>query len=84
MPTPLANRPDLPAHLTEVWRDFQRLSRSRPIAGMNGAPLPIPFEVLDRYAARFGPQGPRAFELWMELIQAMDDAYRRVWAEKNG
>ena len=83
MPQPLADKPELADHLTEVWRDFQRLGRSRPVAGMNGAPMPIPFEAMDRYWARFGTRDDRAFELWLELVQAADDAYRQVWAEKQ-
>jgi len=81
MPEPLQNRPEMPPHLAEVWSDFETLSRSRPVAGMNGAPLPIPFETMDRYWSRFGVGGARRFEMWMQLIQAADDAYRQAAAE---
>ena len=80
MPSPLANRPELPAHLGEVWQDFNRLSRSRAVT-MNGAPMPIPFEAMDRYWDRFGVGGAQAFEAWMQLIQAADDAYRKMAAQ---
>lgn len=84
MPAPLANRPELPDHLAEVWKDFLRLGRSRPVAGMSGAPMPIPFETLDRYWARFGVGGTRSFEVWMGLIQAADDAHLQVLSERRG
>lgn len=51
-----------------------RLSRSRQYA-MDGQPLPIPFEAIDRYAARFGPHGTDAFDDWLSLIETMDQAW---------
>lgn len=56
-----------------------RLSRSRPYAGMDGQPLPIPFEAIDRYAQRFGPHTAEGFEWFLQMVQAMDDA----WLERQ-
>lgn len=69
----LARRPELPAHLAGPWQAFCALSRGRP-HGMAG-PLPIAFEAIDRYAARFGPSDEDDFAELLELLAAMDRAF---------
>ena len=66
----LENEPELYPHLYDVWEAFHRLSSSRQVS-MGGAGA-IPFEVIDRYAERFGVED---FETFYHLIAALDGAY---------
>lgn len=66
----LDKKPVLEPHLVHVWHDFWFLDRSRPL-GFGGVG-PIPFEAMDRYAARFGPHCPLRFRQWCDLLVAVD------------
>lgn len=58
-----------------------RLSRSRRYE--QGQPLPIPFEVIDRYCQRFGPHDTDEFERFLTLIEVMDATFlKRVRQEQ--
>jgi len=52
---------------------YFRLARSRPYE--QGQPLPIPFAVVDRYCARFGPHDTDEFNRFLTMIEAMDSAF---------
>lgn len=73
VPPALERRPELPDHLTTLWQDYIRLSRSRRYE--QGQPLPIPLDILDRYCQRFGPYTTDEFERFITLIEVMDAAY---------
>lgn len=68
MPTALQQEPELADDLYVVYEDYARLSASR---GMNGG---IPFDSIDRYAARYGPHSMDEFDRWYQLIRAIDAA----------
>lgn len=63
-------------HLDEVpyWDAFMFLSSSRPRAGMDAVPLPIPWSEIDRYANRFRFEGDQ-FVALLNHLQALDSAY---------
>jgi len=70
--------PELSELLDGVYRTFLELSGSRQSSGM-GAIGRIPFEVADRYAARFGIGD---FEDFWALISSMDDVFLRYHSER--
>lgn len=45
---------------------------------------PIPFEAIDRWAARFGPHEPGAFRTFFDHISALDGAYLEHKANQRG
>lgn len=61
--------PTLPPRLERIHEAFWRLSPSRSQGWGAG---PIPFDAIDRYAARYGFQ---EFEEFDQLIRAMDAVY---------
>lgn len=65
-------------HLLWVWRAFSHLTASRHIGA--GAAGGIPFEAIDRYAARYEVDD---FERFHSLIAAMDATYLRIVNKKN-
>jgi hypothetical protein len=74
----LDNRPTVYPDNRWIHEAFNLLNNSRPFipAGMGGAaPAPIPFEALDRFAARFGPHSVDDFERFVNLVTAMDNVY---------
>jgi len=78
-PSPLDDEPDeVHDHLLWVWRAFGHLTASRHIG--TGAAGGIPFEAIDRYAARYEVDD---FERFHSLIAAMDATYLRIVNKKN-
>lgn len=74
----LRDRPELEPHLDFEWRAFRDLRNDR-ITGMSvGA---IWWTSLNAYAARRGIDDPDAFDRFVLLMQAMDDAYRAHMSE---
>jgi hypothetical protein len=74
----LRERPELDEHLDFEWRAFRDLRNDR-IVGM--ALGPIWWTSIDAYAIRHRIDDPDAFERFVFLMQAMDDAYREHLAE---
>jgi len=56
-----------------LWHEYARLARSRRYE--QGKPLPVPFDTVDRYCARFGPHSVDEFERFLVLIEVMDSAF---------
>jgi hypothetical protein len=71
--------PVLLAGLALHLRAFEELSPSRPV-GLGG-PGPIPFEAIDRYAARFGID-EETFDDLLRFVRALDDEYLD-WAAES-
>lgn len=74
----MQSRPVLHDHLAFEWVAFRRLARDRPVGLSIG---PIPWTAIDRYAARYGPHDPDAFDRFERLIAAMDDVVVKRAAE---
>lgn len=78
----LAERPTLRRDLQFVWNAFWRLSGDRHL-GFGGAG-PLPFTAIDRYATRYGLDASDDFDRFAALISAMDQAYLKWAADKQG
>lgn len=65
------NAPQLPAALEWVWDAYHTLSASRQLGMTVG---PIPFEAVDRYAARYEIDG-EDFDDFLAMISAIDAVY---------
>ena len=70
--------PGLAPGLDLYLRAFEDLSPGRPQTGLGG-PAPIPFDTVDRYAARFGFDDPDAFDDLLRFLRALDEEYL-TWA----
>jgi hypothetical protein len=67
----VADRVELPSHLSFEALAFRELSTDRPAAFDRGA---IPWRSIDAYAARYGLIGDD-FDRFVRIIRAMDAAY---------
>ncbi len=73
MPEGVADAPDVPEYLAWVWLAFWRLQTSHPRGAMGGV-FPLPFDVLDRYATRYGIAGD-AFEDFLFYMDTLEAIY---------
>lgn len=77
----MANAPELRPDLHVYWRAYEELSTCRQFAGMTGVPLPIPWTALNEYAIRHRFAG-EAFDDLVDIVRAVDDAFRKHAMEK--
>lgn len=78
----MQEKPELTEEQQGLLEQYFRLARSRPYE--QGQPLPIPFEVVDRYCQRFGPHGTDEFDRFLTLVEVMDSAFlNRVRQERQ-
>lgn len=78
-PGALAERPALFPALAPYWRAFLDLAGDRP-----GDDRPLPWAVIDAYAARLGIADEDEFRIFHALVRACDGAFLDERAEARG